>query len=166
MLDVSKALSNPGAGIPFEMPLEFEPTFFMGETLGFENALVSGVMTGGIDMVSVNSRLRVTVKAHCSLCLEATDLDMDVPVDCVFAREEGDETYPLEGYRADISRAAFEALLSELPMRFVCREDCKGLCPVCGRNRNTNPCDCLEGARGPRPLEALSVLLHNNNEEV
>ena len=73
---------------------------------------------------------------------------MDVPVDCVFAREEGDETYPLEGYRADISRAAFEALLSELPMRFVCREDCKGLCPVCGRNRNTNPCDCLEGARG------------------
>jgi uncharacterized protein len=41
-------------------------------------------------------------------------------------------------------------LLLNIPMRILCKEDCRGLCPKCGRNRNTNSCDCVEEAIDPR----------------
>jgi uncharacterized protein len=37
-----------------------------------------------------------------------------------------------------------EQVLLALPMQRVCREDCRGICPVCGKDRNEAPCDCRE----------------------
>ncbi|MGH9617972.1 MAG: DUF177 domain-containing protein, partial [Acidobacteriaceae bacterium] len=43
-----------------------------------------------------------------------------------------------------------EQILLALPAKSLCREDCKGLCPECGRNRNTAPCDCAAASTDPR----------------
>ncbi|MGB6974060.1 MAG: DUF177 domain-containing protein [Terracidiphilus sp.] len=45
-----------------------------------------------------------------------------------------------------------------MPARTLCKADCKGLCPRCGKNRNVEPCDCAEGESDPRwqALEDLS----------
>ena len=52
-------------------------------------------------------------------------------------------------------------------MRFLCREDCKGLCPVCGKDLNTELCTCPKGGKAGNPFSALSRLLTDqNNEEV
>ena len=40
-----------------------------------------------------------------------------------------------------------EQILLAMPMQRVCREDCKGICPTCGGNRNETPCDCKPRAR-------------------
>jgi uncharacterized protein len=37
-----------------------------------------------------------------------------------------------------------EYVLLSLPMQQICRDDCAGICPKCGRNRNTGPCGCVE----------------------
>lgn len=50
-----------------------------------------------------------------------------------------------------------EQVLLSLPVRTLCRPDCKGLCPRCGKNRNQEPCSCGEGTADPR-WEALSAL--------
>jgi uncharacterized protein len=47
-----------------------------------------------------------------------------------------------------------EQVLLLLPMQKICREDCKGICPHCGKNRNEADCQCKGGNRG-QPLEAL-----------
>ena len=47
---------------------------------------------------------------------------------------------------ADIGKPVLDALLLEMPMRFLCKPDCKGLCPVCGRNRNIESCTCVQDA--------------------
>jgi uncharacterized protein len=65
------------------------------------------------------------------------------------ARDDG-ETYPLRGDRIDLGPLAREALLLELPLAPVCREDCLGLCPTCGADRNAGPCGCLPADRDPR----------------
>jgi len=49
-----------------------------------------------------------------------------------------------------------EQLQLELPMKALCREDCKGLCPQCGADRNTAPCDCAPPAESRwQPLRSL-----------
>jgi uncharacterized protein len=50
-----------------------------------------------------------------------------------------------------------EQVLLSLPVRTLCKEDCKGLCPRCGENRNSQACSCDEGPSDPR-WEALADL--------
>jgi uncharacterized protein len=59
----------------------------------------------------------------------------------------------------DLSALVREHLLLAVPMVVTCREACRGLCPVCGADRNTEPCACGETAPDPRlaPLRHLKV---------
>lgn len=55
----------------------------------------------------------------------------------------------------DITERILEHVLLHIPMKFMCSEDCKGLCPQCGADLNTNPCACADEVIDPR-LEILS----------
>ena len=57
-----------------------------------------------------------------------------------------------------------EQLEMEFPVRFLCREDCKGLCQRCGKNLNEGACDCTEREIDPR-LAPLQRILDQMNEE-
>ena len=49
-------------------------------------------------------------------------------------------------------------ILLELPTKFLCKEDCKGLCPTCGKNLNEGACNCQTHQIDPR-LEVLKQLI-------
>ena len=167
MVDISGALKNPGASFPFSEALVFEPCEVMGEELKFRDALLEGHLFGAQETVSIDARLSVTVLAHCARCLEEVAEPMDVPVKADFSRTPDEDSYPIVGHQIDAGEAAFHELLTRLPMRFLCSEDCLGLCPVCGKNRNKSLCTCLEGAVRPNPFSALNGLLNDqNNKEV
>jgi len=167
MIDVSAALKNPGSIFPFSQELTFDPTVSMGEELRFEGAYLEGELFGAEETVGIKARLTATVIAHCSRCLTEVKYPMDVEVDAEFTRTNDEDTFPITGHEIDPRDAAFEALLLELPMRFVCSESCRGLCPVCGVNRNISKCKCGEGATASNPFSALSGLFsEQNNEEV
>ena len=70
--------------------------------------------------------------------------------------DRDDEAYPLAGDELDLEPLARDAVLLELPLAPLCTEDCQGLCPTCGANRNTESCDCAPPA-DPR-WAALDVL--------
>jgi uncharacterized protein len=100
--------------------------------------------------------LRFHVRLHgpCFRCLD--DAVLDLPIS---AREyqasapEGDEelrTPYLEDDRLDLSAWARDALALELPDKILCRADCSGLCPVCGKNLNAEPHEHDEDASDPR----------------
>jgi DUF177 domain-containing protein len=55
-----------------------------------------------------------------------------------------------EGEVVDIDELVREQLLLALPAQVLCREDCKGLCPVCGNDRNLTDCKCQEAETDPR----------------
>jgi uncharacterized protein len=60
------------------------------------------------------------------------------------------ETYPLTGDVIDIEPMIREAVMLELPVAPLCRDDCKGLCPECGVNHNEATCDCKVDVTDPR----------------
>ena len=110
--------------------------------------------------VLVRGRMRARVPQTCGRCLEPFPFDVVARVDTRFcprpARREEVELTPddLEAdFYADDLLDVNRLLQTEtelgLPMKPLCGKDCRGLCPVCGGNRNVTPCTCA--ARPPDP---------------
>ena len=71
------------------------------------------------------------------------------------------EVLYLEGEEIDGRRILIEQLQLNVPMRAVCKDDCQGLCPQCGVNRNLEECSCETETTDPR-WEALRSLQKDN----
>jgi len=111
--------------------------------------------------------LRGGLMAQCSRCLEPATFALDVPVTLTFterdapgAEEDDDEeeeevVHVLDGV-IDLGSEIRDELLLSLPMSLLCREDCAGICPTCGVNRNLTPCDCAKGPAVGAKLGALA----------
>ena len=107
--------------------------------------------------VRVKGRLQVTMGADCDRCLEPATFSVDEPFDLFYqpnsavtsseeiAINEGEaEIGFYRGAGIELDDLLQEQVLLLLPMHRFCREDCRGLCPVCGKNRNESSCMCTE----------------------
>lgn len=113
------------------------------------------------DDVRVHGRLGATVPQTCSRCLEVFPARVDAPVDVrVVPRpatadsvELGADDLDVDFYQndeLDVVRLLETETTLALPMKPLCREDCRGLCPVCGGNRNAEACACRAETTDPR----------------
>jgi len=111
--------------------------------------------------ISVSGIICGTARLTCTRCLESFPLDVSVPFRETY-REEGDDTDPdalsFNGDEIDIGEPVREALVIAEPLKALCREDCLGICAVCGANRNDTPCACDTAVPDPR-FAALEKLL-------
>lgn len=108
--------------------------------------------------VLVRGRLRTTVRLACRRCLVPVEREVDDIVDLLYEplgpddEEAEGEVYPLpaRGDELDLRDAVREQLLLRAPEFALCSEECRGLCPSCGTDRNTGECDCVpEQAASP-----------------
>jgi uncharacterized protein len=127
-------------------------------------------LTGRIDPTGDEYLLRGNLKGSvvmtCARCLEPATLPLDVPVIVTFAEiedsdgeeedAEAEDILPIEDGVIDVGSEMRDELLMALPMRPLCREDCAGICPTCGVNRNLTPCDCAARGVGGGKLSALA----------
>jgi len=112
---------------------------------------------GGHGGVRVVGRLSVELELECRRCLESVrwplQLDFDFRFDpSVRMSEEEGGVYALDPDTAevDLARPLREELVLAVPEYAVCRDDCRGLCPTCGANRNVSDCDCTPTGGDPR----------------
>ena len=74
------------------------------------------------------------------------------------------DSQPIVQHTIDLDPTIVETLLVSLPMQTICREDCKGICTVCGQNLNKQSCDCDLEVTDPR-LEKLGLLFNTKQDE-
>lgn len=85
-------------------------------------------------------------RGECRRCLTEVTDQIEVQVREIFRRDDaraGDddgETYPMVGDQVDLEPLAREAVVLELPQVPLCQQECKGLCPECGADRNESDC--------------------------
>lgn len=72
--------------------------------------------------------------------------------------ESGDDYIEASEYSIELDKIVRDDILLDLPSKFLCKEDCKGLCSVCGQNLNEGACDCSAKESDPR-WAALQQLL-------
>jgi uncharacterized protein len=108
--------------------------------------------------IVVKGVIRVPWEGECRRCLRTVQNLLETPVFEVFEDEpvEG-ETSKLEIDRIDLEPLVRETVLLELPMVPLCRDDCAGLCPECGADRNEGDCGHAVEVRDER-WAALDVL--------
>ncbi|MFQ5812787.1 MAG: DUF177 domain-containing protein [Anaerolineae bacterium] len=108
-------------------------------------------------------RLHSQVQLECARCLETFSQPIDFHLEAQFGlppiKPKEGSVFPI-GVKGilDLTEALREQILLALPMRPLCRPDCRGLCVECGKNLNEGPCDCVQEIIDPR-LVALKELL-------
>ncbi|TXK77486.1 DUF177 domain-containing protein [Paenibacillus sp. N3.4] len=107
--------------------------------------------------VKVNGSLTLDLELICSRCLSHTNQTIELPFKEVFMQkpeenvEEIDEDIHLVvGDKVDLEPYVEEIVVVGLPYIPLCDEACKGLCPVCGENRNLTDCGCKLDKIDPR----------------
>jgi len=150
---------------PGEIHLEGEESF------AFEagGTLRCRVERGEDQTVHVFGWLGARLGLHCGRCLEPFGFALDQNLDLFYLphradQEEEDEVDLSDrdmvvGYyrnnRLDLGEVVREQFFLSLPLRRLCREECRGLCPVCGVNRNVVRCECAEPEPRLAPLKEL-----------
>jgi uncharacterized protein len=120
--------------------------------------------------IRLRGRFSGRFQVPCARCVEPVEIPLEAEFDLIFRPVGADSDAPERsitapeteiGYYQEDSLALEDVLreqvLLSLPVRTLCKPDCQGLCPRCGSNRNSQPCQCEVGPSDPR-WEALSGL--------
>lgn len=106
------------------------------------------------DTVFIDGSMETTVAANCCRCLEATHLPVKTSFRYVFVPEKNGSKKEDElsaedleyGYYQDdvidLDALIFEQVMLQIPIKVLCMDTCKGLCPQCGMNLNAANCGC------------------------
>lgn len=114
-------------------------------------------------VLKLDGSLKTEYSVKCYRCLKDISCSIDIIIkeDFVNAEtNEGTEAYTYEGNYIDLGRVLEDNIILNLPMKQVCSEDCKGLCPVCGNDLNVSECGCKGETIDPR-MEILKNLFNS-----
>ncbi len=105
----------------------------------------------------IRGRVELEAEIACGRCLEAVptpicfDIDRELDIqDGLVSEEEMEPTDYLTGFELDVDKLVYAELLVNWPMKVLCKEDCKGICKVCGANLNHAACNCQKTEPDPR----------------
>ncbi len=119
----------------------------------------------------LRAHLRGELAASCARCLEPANIPVDVPLAVTFVSAEADKTgddedpdvVALKGAEIDVGDEVRDEILLAVPINPLCTEACKGLCDVCGGNRNLSACNCKPDAAPAGAFASLAKLKLSNS---
>ncbi|MDO8461363.1 MAG: DUF177 domain-containing protein [Deltaproteobacteria bacterium] len=149
------------------------------EGLDFAEEVSPGVsfkahMDKTFENVNLTGQIDIESDPVCHRCVEPFHWQISIPLNInlapyqepEFSSEEEESELDQDDlnfsfYRneeIDLSSIVHEQILLETPIQYLCKEDCKGLCPQCGQNLNQSTCSCLPKQR-PSPFSALKKIV-------
>ncbi len=148
--------------LPVEVELDFSQVDFQGMHPFKQPVRVIGEITSRAGVVQLSARAVFTYSGRCDRCLAPIERSYDMPLEHVLvsSMENEDSDYVLlTDYQLALDELVQDDVLLELPYKNLCREDCRGLCPMCGKDLNSGLCGCVTKNEDPR-LAVLRQLLN------
>jgi uncharacterized protein len=126
---------------------------------------VNGSVTKNNADYIVTGRVAAVLSLECDLCLKAFESRLELELNESFSEQSSpdSECWELSDKTVDLRPAVVADILLNMPMRTVCSDNCKGLCPVCGHNLNDGDCGCDRGVINPQ-FEKLLALFKDDKE--
>ena len=147
-----------------------------GERISILKTRLTGEVGKGKSGFDFSAHLDTAVNVDCSRCLEpftvpiARDFFLilvaersDAEAATEYDEDEEASLFSCPDGRADLVQMVSEQIYLDLPLKPICREGCKGLCPACGANRNVADCGCPSEAVG---LRLAPLLQFKNRQEM
>ena len=123
-----------------------------GEIMGRDATFLSPIIVRGKYVtdkgdVYITSKAECKIEFKCDRCLTPVEETLVFEVDETFVRAdsdkaESDEVFTYESNLVIMDEAIRESLYLAMPTQVLCKDDCKGLCPICGCNLNETTCNC------------------------
>ena len=147
IINFSDLLSKKNRKKEISLSFELEPFEFEGEEIrAIEKVDVKGVAISEKDVILIEASIKTKLKLNCSRCLDTFIYPIDIDIEERFTnnKELQDEEGIIfvEGDTLDLSLIVENSIISTLPIKRLCAEDCKGLCSNCGANLNVDKCSC------------------------
>jgi len=124
----------------------------------------------GKGKVLITGEGKVVLQARCDRCITRADITVEVFIEEEVTSEQIenptdiDELPFMDGYQLDTEVLIGNELLINWPVKILCKEDCKGICPKCGKDLNQGDCGCDTFV--PDPRMAVIQEIFNANKEV
>jgi len=168
LLDVSKVITGETASIDFDNTVEVD--FSDDDTIADKDVRVSGKFTDNSGYMHLDIKIEASYKTSCARCLKEIDAEFvtEQSLPITTEPEEGEDTESEEyletdyffvkkgvsgakvGYSIDLGEICYMLIITSLPTRHLCSQDCRGLCPKCGADLNEGECGCDRRPKDPR----------------
>lgn len=160
-IDIRKLLEENNSSIDFSFKeLPVDPGTISDEFRFEKPVEVDGTLTNNDGILRLRGKLEAVYQALCARCTAPTEGRLSIAIDEEIFDEREDyeeEAYTHNGKYLDIDKIIKDNIILKLPMVQLCSVTCRGLCPVCGCDLNTEQCGCRQDEINPQ-FEVLGNL--------
>lgn len=147
LLDIQIAKNAQGKLIHFELDVPMDNKLIEDRGYAFTSSCkLIGDMVYEFESLKIVAKASVSFKANCDMCGDDLTRTLDFDVNETFANSNSEDSnyYEIGSTSVDVMPMLVDNFFEYLPSRIVCKDDCKGLCDMCGRNLNYHSCNCEE----------------------
>lgn len=167
IIDITDVLMNIGRSKQYLVSYE-EPVFSsrMGEyDVVTSESFKIEVANVAKNKLHITGNGSVTLAIPCSRCLSNVDTIVDFEIDNEISLEddEAEEQCFITSHSLDVDKMLYMEILLNVPGKVLCKEDCKGICTVCGNNLNISECGCDTFVPDPR-MSAINDIFEKFNK--
>lgn len=160
LIDLSEILSLEGKTQVVEAPVSMDSfQSKLGDFPVAEKEPLSLTITNtGKKVLKIEAKGRITVNIPCDKCLKDVPTEFDInfeqEIDMQASKEDRikdlDEINYVTGCSLDVEQLVHNEILIHWPLRVLCKENCRGICPKCGKDLNEGSCECDQTSPDPR----------------
>lgn len=173
LVNLTDVFTSDGKQVTKELPCGIGEVIYEGAAYPVkESGTVFLRLTNiAVKKVLAEAEVKLTAVLTCDRCLREVEHIFDLRIvrevvspDQADPDELEEQSAFMEGYELNIDGLINNEIMTSWPMKVLCRPDCKGLCPVCGKDLNTGACGCDTFVPDPRMAAIMDVF--NANKEV
>ena len=172
-ISIESLIRQPNGTMPVYLLLNRESVQdpILKDSLDGAMVLEGSLENKGQGVIRFCGTLQAKFSVPCDRCTQKTQVSLAIDLQEQFRKELTSEDWSFEredyGYahdEIDLSSMINDNILLHWPAKVLCSEHCKGLCPVCGCDRNTTHCSCREQQMDENPFSKLQALLCDDEE--
>ena len=171
LIDLSDVLASESREVTAQVPLELAGfNSRMGSFPVVEKSPAAFTFTNiEPHKARISGKATLVFQACCDRCLTEVPLSLELSFDRIVVSPDGeqedeDDQGFMGGSQLNAEAFVYDEIMGNWPVKILCREDCKGICPECGQNLNMGDCGCDTFV--PDPRMAVIQDIFNGNKEV
>ena len=146
IIELESIFNTDGSSYEFDYELSLSHISVSGVNPLKSPVKVKGIVKNNTGIVTLWANVELIYSAACDRCAEETEktykYDFSHNLIASLSNEDNDDFLVVSDMRLDLDELIEEDVNLELPTKFLCSEDCKGVCVMCGKNLNKDQCDC------------------------
>ena len=170
LINLTDVFTEEGKSVVREVPLELTEVDFQGERFKIldKSPVKLTLSHSGAGKALVEADAEVSVAMKCDRCLKdvAKKFDLHISAEVISPEranedEAEEQSGFMDGYQLDVDSLISNEIFTCWPLKVLCREDCKGLCRVCGKDLNEGECGCDTFVPDPRMAAIMDIFREN-----